>query len=337
LATHWLGDTFWALQIIPFLRRAHPAARLSVLVRPELTWLACLWAPADQVHALGALVSDRLREGWPRPWTIVREAARSRRRIGRPDLLVDLTNTPAAALFGRVLRPRFAIGAGARGWTAGGFDSWRRMQGFAAHLATRPWWVLEPIYRAREAWPSPEEQLRPRLPGDVTPPAPGGGAVQLFPGAGWPEKRWPLERFVALATRLASEGRAVDLLFSPREAALAEESSRRILREGSRAPGISVRVTDGPQLLGALRSAHAVVSNDSGAAHLAAALGRPTLALFGPTDPARCGPLGPRVGLLRGDRPADLGSISVAAVHEALARLLGAAASGVPPAPGASG
>jgi ADP-heptose:LPS heptosyltransferase len=74
----------------------------------------------------------------------------------------------------------------------------------------------------------------------------------------------------------------------------------------------------------ALRAARAVVSNDSGAAHLAAALGLPTLAFFGPTDPARCGPLGPRVGLLRADRPDRLGSISTAAAHEAFRRLLGA-------------
>lgn len=287
-------------------------------MRPELAWLARLWVPAEQVHALCSLVSDRHREGWPRPWAIVREARRVGGRGGRLDLLIDLTNTPAAALFIRGLRPRYAIGAGSRRWVAGGFDSWRPMQDFAAHLATRPWWVLEPVYRTREGWPSTAEQARPSVPGDAGVTG-DRGAVLLFPGAGWPEKRWPLAQFVALGALLASKGDAVELLFAPGEAAMAEEAS---------ATGARVRVTDGPQMLRALLAARAVVSNDSGAAHLAAALGLPTLAFFGPTDPARCGPLGPRVGLLRADRPGGLGSISAATAHEAFRRLPGAAEGG---------
>jgi ADP-heptose:LPS heptosyltransferase len=316
-------------------------------VRPELAWLAQLWVPAEQVHALRSLVSDRHREGWPRPWAIVREARRAGARIGRPDLLIDLTSTPAAALFVRVLRPRFAIGAGSRRFAAGGFDSWRPMQDFSGHLAARPWWVLEPIYRSRETWPSPAGMTAPRLPIDAgiermadAPPGPpraeDEGGVLLFPGAGWPQKRWPLARFVELGLQLASEGHPVALLFAPGEEAMAEAASGGIAPTGSRARRISAGVTAGPQMLRALRGARAVVSNDSGAAHLAAALGLPTLAIFGPTNPASCGPLGPRVGLLRCDRPDSLGSVSVATAHEALEQLLGLGATDAQPSPGPS-
>lgn len=330
LATHWLGDTFWALQVLPFLRRRHPAARFAVCVRPELQWLAELWVPAAQVHPVSSLVSDRHREGWPRPWAIVREGQRAAARIGRPDLLIDLTNTPAAALFAGRLRPRFAIGAGSRAFVAGGFHSWRPMRGFTAHLATRPWWVLEPIYGADGAWPSLEEQGRPSLP--VA--AGEGRSVLLFPGAGWLQKRWPLDHFIELGMRLAAEGYRAELLFAPREAELAEEAARAHRAQGRSASRLAVSVTQGPQLLSALRGARAVVANDSGAAHLAAALGLPTIAIFGPTDPARCAPLGPRVRWLRDDCSDGRAWITVDAAREALGRLMGAPAGDASPAPG---
>jgi heptosyltransferase I len=293
LATHWLGDTFWALQIVPFLQRVHPAARIDLLLRANLAWLGRLWLPADRVRALRGLVSDRRREGWPRPWRIVTEA-----RGARFDLLIDLTNTPAAALFAWAARPGFAIGAGSRRLAARPFDSWRDTAEFAGHLALRPWWVLEPAYGSHPLWPAPEARLRPVLPAG----AHGGGPVLLFPGAGWPTKRWPLARFVELARRLEDEGRATELLFSPREEALANDATRAL--------GSSARawVTGGRAMLESLRRATAVVANDSGAAHLAAAMGVPTMALFGPTNPAICGPLGPRTRVLRArcpDRPED--------------------------------
>jgi ADP-heptose:LPS heptosyltransferase len=332
LATHWLGDTLWALQIIPFLRRAHPAARIELFVRADLEWLGRLWLPADRVHALRSLVSDRRREGLPRPWRILAEARRE-----RPELLIDLTNTPAAALFTWALRPGFAIGAGSRRAVSRPFDSWRDLRAFSGHLALRPWWVIEPAYGTHPLWPPPESRLRPVLPGVER--APEDGPILFFPGAGWPTKRWPLTRFVELARRIAEEGRAVELLFAPAERAFAAEAS------GMNAAGkrIRARVCEGVEMLELLRRAPAVVSNDSGAAHLAAALGVPTVALFGPTNPAFCGPLGPRARVLRaacpdrpegsrhhcGDRagrPCDRGcleTIGADEVHRALADLLG--------------
>jgi len=357
VATHWLGDTFWALQIVPFLRRVHPEARIDLLVRPSLVWLARQWAPDDRVHGLRSLVSDRHREGLPRPWRILAEARSVREKLGRPDLWIDLTSTPAAALFTGTLRPRFALGMGSRRFTARAFDLWRASGEFDGHLAARPWWVLEPAYAEHGTWPSPDEHMRPVFPtavgaiGTADAPAPPPCAedrrrVLLFPGAGWPKKRWPLARFVELAFQLERDGWGVELLFAPAEEAIAGETSRMLASEAPIGPAASgtirLRVTEGPQMHHALLRASAVVSNDSGAAHLAAALGLPTVALFGPTNPARCGPLGPRVSVLCCDcreRPVGgqhhcldrprascgrdcLGSIDVTAVRRTLVGLL---------------
>jgi ADP-heptose:LPS heptosyltransferase len=114
--------------------------------------------------------------------------------------------------------------------------------------------------------------------------------VILHPGAGAAWKRWPAERFAGLAAKLRRRGTPVALLEGPADApAVADVLSRltgpvAVIREGS------------PRALAAiLAAARLFVGNDSGPTHLAAAVGTPTVALFGPTDPASWSPLGARV------------------------------------------
>jgi heptosyltransferase-2 len=118
----------------------------------------------------------------------------------------------------------------------------------------------------------------------------GGGArvVALAPGAVGPGKRWPTERFAELARLLAGAGLGVWVLGSPNETPLA--------REIVAAAGAGARDLTGPDLRNAvvaLKTADAAVTNDSGLMHIAAALGTPTVALFGPTSPRLWAPLNP--------------------------------------------
>lgn len=114
--------------------------------------------------------------------------------------------------------------------------------------------------------------------------------VALAPGAiyGW-AKQWPLESYAALARRLAHAGLGGVVVGSGREEAAAQRICRAV--DSPRwvsATGIgSIRLT--AELL---RRSAAVVSNDSGLMHLAAAVAAPLVALFGPTDPAWTGPRG---------------------------------------------
>jgi lipopolysaccharide heptosyltransferase II len=108
----------------------------------------------------------------------------------------------------------------------------------------------------------------------------------LAPGAAYgPAKQWGAERFAATALHLARRrGLAPLLVGSSADAAVAADVARRVSAAGVSATDLSGRTTLGA-LTGLLAGARAVVSNDSGVMHLAAALERPTVAVFGSTSP----------------------------------------------------
>lgn len=119
--------------------------------------------------------------------------------------------------------------------------------------------------------------------------APDAPVALINPGAAWPNKRWPAARFGGLAARLAAEhGLRSAVLWGPGEEPLAAE----VVAHAGRA-AIAAPPTPLPNLLALLSSARLVVSGDTGPLHLAAALGRPLVGLYGPTDPARNGPWSP--------------------------------------------
>ena len=115
----------------------------------------------------------------------------------------------------------------------------------------------------------------------------GKPIIALAPGAVGPSKRWPGAAYGDLARRLIAQGNEVWILGSPAEAPLV-----RIIRDI--AP--EVRDLTGPDLRNAilaLAAADVAVSNDSGLLHVAAALGTPTIGIFGPTSPWHWAPLNP--------------------------------------------
>ncbi|MGH7402149.1 MAG: lipopolysaccharide heptosyltransferase I [Candidatus Rokuibacteriota bacterium] len=113
--------------------------------------------------------------------------------------------------------------------------------------------------------------------------------VAVNPGAGRANKRWPVEHFRRLADRLAHEPNVrVLLLWGPDEVHMA----RQIL-EGSSTRPLLAPPTDLHELAALLRRSALMVANDTGPLHLAAALGTPSLGLFGPTRAERNGPYGP--------------------------------------------
>lgn len=122
-----------------------------------------------------------------------------------------------------------------------------------------------------------------------------GGDVVLHPGSGSLAKCWPVEKFIKLADKLKRKRRSVRILIGEVETERLTESQIAALKNAGdvRRPQTYV------DLLNELRTASAVVGNDSGPAHLAGVIGAATVALFGPTDPAVWRPLGPRVRVLR--------------------------------------
>jgi ADP-heptose:LPS heptosyltransferase len=110
-------------------------------------------------------------------------------------------------------------------------------------------------------------------------PAPNPGATVVHPGASAPARRWPAERWAAVAR---AAPRPVVITAGPGEEALAQEVARR---------GDATVFAGGLRdLAGLVAGASRVLSADTGIAHLATALGTPSVVLFGPTSPARWGP-----------------------------------------------
>ena len=117
---------------------------------------------------------------------------------------------------------------------------------------------------------------------------PGHYAV-LNPGAAWPNKRWPAERFGALAAQLrARTGLPSLVTWGPGERALAEQVVG--ASDGAAAPAPPTAIAD---LAVIMRDAALVVSGDTGPLHIAAAMGTPLVGLYGPTWPERNGPWNP--------------------------------------------
>lgn len=112
--------------------------------------------------------------------------------------------------------------------------------------------------------------------------------VLVHPGSGSKKKNWPLENFVSLTQKLREHGHEVTWILGPAEEAMGGPPEIKILS------AISL-VTLGQHLHGA----RLYLGNDSGITHLAAAVGCSTIALFGPTDPARWAPRGDRVQVLQ--------------------------------------
>jgi lipopolysaccharide heptosyltransferase II len=159
--------------------------------------------------------------------------------------------------------------------------------------------------------------------------------VLLHPGANWAHKRWPSERFAELGERLVSL-RQVRVLITggPGDWEVARSVAERV-----RSPAACLVEPMGLRQLGALlEQVHLVVSNDTGVLHLAAALQRPLVALYGPTSPSLTGPLGepgrlavlhhadccPRIPCREPDHPSHLGmeAISVDETYQAACSML---------------
>lgn len=114
---------------------------------------------------------------------------------------------------------------------------------------------------------------------------PEGNFVLASPAAGWPAKEWPVEHYEDLAA-----GLKMPLVVNgpPASAGLL-----------ARVRGAHIHLSGMPGLIHATRRAHAVIGVDSGPMHMAAALAKPGVAIFGPTDPASHGPYGGSLRVLR--------------------------------------
>lgn len=137
--------------------------------------------------------------------------------------------------------------------------------------------------------------------------------VAIHPGSGSEKKNWPIDRWVELCQRRVALGKEQFVLVS------GEVDDERVQYLLARWPGQSPLVARHlplPQLAAVLAECRGFVGHDSGVTHLAAAVGCPSISLFGPTDPVMWAPVGAHVSVM--EHNGDLAAISVDAVDVAM-------------------
>ncbi len=315
---NWLGDFVHALPALTGLVSANRGGRTTVLLPAAHAPLAELLGVGVVVRPVGA------GHGWARRWLAGRfDVALTARHSSRAKLLI----AGCGALTRLASRGR---GSAALGLTAFPVrrDLHQRHELDVALGRLGMCGVPTGPYRLRLSERLGRLGLRQRALLTDLPET-----VALLPGSrGLDEKRYPLRHFVTLARLLAGEGVAPVVFVGPGEEALAAQLA-------SDAHAL-VAPTAWPlhEIAALLAVCDAAVGIDSGLTHVAAAVGCPTVALFGPTDPARTAPVGGAV-VLRASAPRDaprcLDAIDPREVVAAVRRLLRARVEVAMPAAGA--
>lgn len=287
-----LGDIVHALPTAGALRRRFPKAHIAWVVKQE--WAEVLEGNPDVNEVVAVDLTTR--RGW---WEAIGAI-----RAGKFNMAADLQGLFRSALLGWIsgapAHIGFAEGREGSSWVyrylvQGGEPSLHAVDRYlliARSLAA----PIEPLGTA--SFPLPAD------PGIATRVAAlvgdgEGGVVAVNPSARWPTKQWPPESFAVVADALHTQGARVVLVGAPEDAPIGEQ----VLRHMHTAPLNLIGKTTLKELIVLLRMARVVVTNDSGPMHLAAAVGTPVVALFGPTDPAKTGPYGSGHIVLRSGIP----------------------------------
>ena len=265
-----MGDVLHALPAVASLKASHPAARITWAIEPQ-------WAPLVEGNPHIDRVALIRRGSLAQLRGSLREL-----RSERYDCAVDFQGLLKSVLIAKLAHPGRLFGfdrTQVRELAATLFYS-DTVHSSAAHRVDQCLDLAAAVpgtsIRVREFW-LPEGRPEGELP--------AGDFVLASPLAGWRGKQWPLEFYGALAERLQRE-LSLPLVWN-------------VPSTGSvpAVEGVSIHVSSLAGLIWATRRATAIVGVDSGPMHLAAALGKPGVAIFGPTDPARNGPCHASAGL----------------------------------------
>ncbi|MGI8840206.1 MAG: glycosyltransferase family 9 protein [Caulobacteraceae bacterium] len=310
-----LGDFVLAFPAFERIRAAHPAAAITLLTTSPFEALAASSPFFDKVETDG-------RPSGPLAWL----ALVLRLRLAGYDRVYDLQNNDRTHLYFQALRPFPPTWSGT---AAGCALPHRNRARMAMHALERQAEQLE----AAGIWPDAPTRPLAAAPPDISwilakapkarPASMPRPLVLLIPGssAHRPEKRWPIEHYGRLAKGLLAENFDVAVVGGLQESDLA----RAIQRIAPRARDLTGR-TDFAQIAALGARAALAVGNDTGPAHLIAAAGAPTIALFSSaSDPALNGPRG-HVTVFQAP---DLADVTVEAVLAAAIPL--AAAAPIPP------
>jgi len=307
-----MGDVLHALPAVTALRKAHPTWKIGWAVEPRWRPLLTSESPdaapggernparpvVDQIHMVPSKAWARkpfrreTREGLRGLWTELQAA--------EYDAVLDLQGAIRSAVVARLSSSRRVIGS-AHPWEAPARLLYsERVETVGEHVIeqnvelasavagdlltpTTPWL---PTSAEAETWCDELPELRSAT-------MAGKLVVLLHPGGGWGAKRWPAERYGALAEEFTLRGALVLINSAPGEESLAAEVVRTANGHGT------VVECSLEQLMALTRRVSLVIGGDTGPVHLACAVDKPVVGIYGPTDPKRNGPYGSPFRILR--------------------------------------
>ena len=325
-----LGDVVHTIPVLPKLRRRYPRARIDWLITPENAEIVRCHPALSNVVLFAR--RDFSRAGKRRKavsgfFNLLRKL-----REARYDLVIDLhgqmrsaffaltTGAPVRIGFDRPVKPAQSISdehqlsnTPRHGWRGAREGSWiaytHRIEipTLDVHAIDRYLW-LAPILGLDDAPPEMEIFLPPDSEKNVErilrenhvldDQSPAKPLAVLVPGTMWETKHWTISGFSAVAVELLREGFSVVLVGTmhdkPRCEAIATAAPGAVDLSGKTTPA---------DLAALIRRADLCVTNDSGSMHLAAALRRPMVSIFGPTNPVHIGPYGAPESVVRLDLP----------------------------------
>jgi len=316
------GDVLHTLPVLVKLRRRYPEAEIDWLITPEN-------AEAVRYHpALNRVVLFPRREvrlfgqgrlSWRKWWQLLAELRRRRYELVldlqgllRSGLLTWWTGAPVRIGFDRPRRglraPRDRLaGHCQHGWRGTREGAWLAythrlpITNLDVHAVNRYLWVGRwlgfddsppdlRVYWPRDADHWAEELVHREIGRQPF--------AVIAPGTVWPTKRWSVEGFAEVSRQLLADGLRVVLIGSPRDTEVCQTVHSRVPQALNLAG--QTRIT---QLMALMHRATVCLTNDSGPMHLAVALGKPLVAIFGPTDPVRIGPYGRPQAVLQAPLP----------------------------------
>jgi lipopolysaccharide heptosyltransferase II len=308
-----LGDVIHALPVLRLLKQHYRNAEIY-------WWIDSALAPLIEgdPDLTGIVRFERKRWGKPQHWP---EMLRSIRwlRAQKFDLVIDLQCLLRSATFAWLANGKQLVGLdeireGARGF----YDYAAPRASFHTHAVDWYLSVLPPLgvpVHKNFVW-LPE---RPEIAAEVSRKWPDAAVsnpqwIALQPGARWLNKRWPAQHFSKVVHRLAQK--FPDLRFAvlggkddaPLGETIAQASPEKVLNLCGK--------TSLPEMIEWVRRSDLLITNDTGPMHVAAALGKPLIALFGPTEPCRTGPYGQLENVLRLDLPCSPCLSSRCAIEE---------------------
>ena len=305
-----MGDVLHAMPAVAALRERHPAWMIGWAIEPA--WRELLQAESE-VHDVAWKFSGRnsrrpLVDLWtsvptkqwkrrPVSLSTLRDIKALRRELvgDRYDLCVDMQGSVRSAMVGRMAGAREFVGPAEPREAPAAWFYRRKVRVNAAHvieqgcelLGAAVGETLKPAKATLPVDPAAEQWC------DALLASSGERFALMAPTAGWGAKEWPPERYGAVAAALGRAG--IRTLVN---ATSTEDAVGRRVVEASGGSATLVPCSVG-QMISVVRRAAVVIGGDTGPLHLAAALERPVVGLYGPTDPARNGPYGTQARVLR--------------------------------------